>query len=166
MIVSEVGRTTSGSVSFPRRHQLALGVHLQPVMRDHRAFLGKAGDMLRLLLEIAQRDEERKVGVLVAGRLEHPVELRLHQFPDAVAPRLDHHAAAHLGIFRHVGRRDHGLVPLGKIVRPARIDRADGGLGRLVLGHDQEEDLRLARNSPARPKTTGSIETTAIPSTI
>ena len=139
MIVSEVGRTTSGSVSLPVGTSLPSGPDLEAMMRHDRAFLRETGDVLGFLFEIAERNEKREVGVLVAGRLEHLVELRLHQFPDAVAPRLDHHAAAHVGIFRHVGGGDDGLVPLGKIVRAARIDR---GLERLqflgirvILGH-------------------------------
>ena len=37
---------------------------LEPVVRDHRHLLGEALDVLGLLLEVAQRDEEREVGVL------------------------------------------------------------------------------------------------------
>ena len=140
MIVSRVGRTTSGSVSLPARHELALGVDLETVMRDDRAFLGETLDVLGFLFEIAERDEEREVGVLVAGRLEHLVELRLHLFPDAVAPRLDDHAAAHVGIFRHVGGGDDRLVPLGEIDRARGRDGVLGGLllrgvGRICVGH-------------------------------
>ena len=51
----------------------------------------------------------------MAGRLEHPVERALHVFPDAVAPRLDDHAAAHVGVLGEVGRADDLLIPFGKI---------------------------------------------------
>ena len=107
MIVSEVGRMTNGSASSPGRDHLRgavrLLLRLQAMMRDHGALRGEALGVLRLLLQIAQRDEQREVGVLVAGGLEHHVELALDVLPDAVAPRLDDHAAAHLGVLRHVG---------------------------------------------------------------
>ena len=51
-------------------------------MRDHGAFLGEPLDVLGLLLEVAQRDEEREVGVVVARVLEHPVEHALHVLPE------------------------------------------------------------------------------------
>ncbi len=145
-----------------RRHQLALGVHLQPVMRHDRAFLGEAGHVLGLLFEIAERDEKREVGVLVPRHLEHLIELRLHQFPDAVAPRLDDHAAAHFRIFGEIGRRNHGLVPFGEIVRAARADGGGRCLGR-ILGHKiQLFAPRAVRTSFTTPMITGSIETSAM----
>ena len=50
MMVSEVGRTTSGSSSFGVGIDHQLAVHrLQPVMGDDRHFLGEALDMLGLL---------------------------------------------------------------------------------------------------------------------
>jgi hypothetical protein len=85
MMVSEVGRTMSGSA----------GASDEPVVGDHRALLGEALHVRRLLLEEALGDEEREVGVLVARRLEHAIELALDVLPDGVAPRLDHHAPAH-----------------------------------------------------------------------
>ena len=63
MIVSLVGRTTSGSSSLPVGHQFAVGAGFEPMMRDHGAFLGKALDVLGLFFQIAQRDEEREIGV-------------------------------------------------------------------------------------------------------
>ena len=47
---------------------LPSGARLQPMMRDDRAFLGEALDVLGFLLQEAERDEQREVGVLVAGR--------------------------------------------------------------------------------------------------
>ncbi len=64
--------------------------------------------------------------------LEHPVELALHVFPDAVAPRLDDHAAAHVAVFGEVGGLDDLLVPLGEILVAAGIDGGFGGLGLRV----------------------------------
>ena len=104
MIVSQVGRTTSGSSSLPGGHELAVGSGLEAMMRDDGAFLGEALDVLGLLFQKAQRDEQREIGVLMAGLLEHPIEHALHVFPEGIAPRLDHHAAAHGGILGQIGR--------------------------------------------------------------
>ena len=65
------------------------------MVRHDGALLREALHVLGFLLEIRERDEEREVGVLVAGLLEHPVEDALHPLPDGVAMGLDHHAAAH-----------------------------------------------------------------------
>jgi hypothetical protein len=129
MIVSEVGRTTSGSSSWlcGIRHQLAVLGH-QPVVGDHRALLGEALDVRRLLLEERQRDEQREVRVDVAGVLEHAVEDPLHVLPQRVAPRLDHHAAAHRRVLGQVGGLDDLLVPLG-VVFGAGGDDGGGGFG-------------------------------------
>ena len=105
------------------RHHLAVRRRPPAVMRHDGAFLGEAFDVLRFFREIAQRNEKREVGVLVPGRLEHGVELALHVFPDAVAPRLDHHAAAHVGRFGQLGRADDLLIPFGKIFLAPRGDR-------------------------------------------
>jgi hypothetical protein len=57
-------------------------------------------DVLRLFSEIAYRDEEREIGILVPGVFEHPIELLLDVFPETVAPRLYDHAPPDiLGVF-------------------------------------------------------------------
>ena len=129
MIVSLVGRTMSGSSSLARRRglQAALAVGLQPMVRHHRALLGEALDVLGLLLQEAHRDEQREVGVLVPGGLEHRVEPPLDVLPDGVAPRLDDHAAADVGVLGQVGGLHDLLVPLGVVFFAGR---RDGGLGR------------------------------------
>ena len=96
-------------------------------MRDDGAFLGEALDVFRLLLEIRQRDEEREVGVLVAGLLEHPIEDRLHPLPHRVAERLDDHASADRRLLGEIGRLDDLLIPL-------RVVLGAGG-GNCVVGH-------------------------------
>ena len=98
----------------------AVGSNLQAVMRDNRAFFGEPFDVRRLLLDIADRNKQRKIGVLVARRLDHPVQLVLDIFPDAVAPWLDHHAASDIRVFREVSGADHLLVPLGEIFDSGR----------------------------------------------
>jgi hypothetical protein len=78
------------------RHQAA-ALGLKPVMGDDRHLLGEPLHMLALLREEAQGNEEREIAVVVAERLDAAVQLRLDQLPDAVAPRLDDHTAAHRG---------------------------------------------------------------------
>ena len=88
MMVSEVGRTTSGSSSSGVGIGLQLAVdRLQPVMGDHRHFLGEAFDMLGLLGDEGERDEQREIAILVAGGLDAAVQLRLDLFPDPHSPR-------------------------------------------------------------------------------
>jgi len=70
-------------------------VRLQTVVGDDGALLGKALDVLGLAAQERFGDEERKIGVDVAGGLEHVVELTLYLFPDGVAVGLDDHASAH-----------------------------------------------------------------------
>ena len=116
MIVSLVGPHDERLFELARGLQSSAGLRLETMMRDDRALLREPFDVLRFLLEERERDEEREVRVHVAGVLEHPVQRPLDVFPDAVAPRLDHHAPANRGIFRHVGGLDHLLVPLRVVV--------------------------------------------------
>ena len=116
-----------GLLELAGRDQLPLRREFEAVVRDDGAFLGEAFDMLRLLLEIRQRDEEREVGVLVTGLLEHPVEDRLHPLPHRVAERLDDHASADRRLLGEIGRLDDLLIPL-------RVVLGAGG-GDCVVGH-------------------------------
>ena len=94
-------------------------------MRNDRAFLGEAFHVFGFFCEITQRNKQREIGVAMSGGVKHRVELALHVFPDPVAPRPNHHAAAHVGRLGHFGRADDLLIPLRKIfVPPGR----DGGL--------------------------------------
>jgi hypothetical protein len=86
------------------------------------------------------RDEEREVGVLVAGGLEARVELALDLLPHGVAVGLDDHAALdHLGGLGHLGLADHVLVPLrvvlgaGVIFPPALPTCSDWSLSCSLL---------------------------------
>ena len=92
------------------------GDRLEPMMRDDGAFLGEALGHLLFLGEERLGDEQRKVGVDVAGVLEHAVEGPLHLLPDGVAVRLDDHAAAHVGVLRQAGVLDDVEIPLRVIV--------------------------------------------------
>ena len=106
---------------FARRHEFPFA-HLEPVVRDDGAFLREPLHMRRLFLEVAQRNEEREVGIAMAGRFEHSVQHRLHALPDRVAPWLHDHATAHLRVLGEVRRADDLLIPLWKILSPLRGD--------------------------------------------
>jgi hypothetical protein len=72
MIVSLVGRTTSGSVNFDSGSGTnPFLIHLEPVMRNHGTFLGEAFDVLSFLGEITQRNEKGKIGVAMTGGANH-----------------------------------------------------------------------------------------------
>ena len=118
-----------GELRAGRGTQFAIRPDIEPVVRDDRAFLCEALDVSRFFFEITERNEERKIRVPVAGRLEHGIERALHGFPDAVAPGLDNHAAAHVGVFREIGGTDDLLIPLGEILRACRGD------GCLLVAH-------------------------------
>ncbi len=105
MIVSEVGRTTrrSSSTSLP------------PCVTQ--ATCGaKPSHVLGLLHQQAFRDEQRKVGVDVAGGLEPAIEPLLHQLPDRVAVRADDHAALHGRIVGQLGAADDVDVPAPEVL--------------------------------------------------
>ena len=129
MIVSEVGRTTSGSGSSAAGPQAAVGVLLEAVVGDHRHLLREPLDVLRLLLEVAERDEQREVGVRAARLLDRVVERALHQLPDPVAPGADHHAAADVVELGDLGVADDALEPLREVLRAGG---ADPGFALLV----------------------------------
>ena len=93
------------------------------MMGDHRAFLGEPFDVCGLLLEIAERNKQRKIGIFVAGRLDHRIQLSLDIFPDAVSPWLDHHAASDFRVFREVSGADDLLIPLREIFGSGGSDR-------------------------------------------
>ena len=97
-------------------------LRFQPVVGDYGAFRGEAFGMLRFLFQIGDRNQEGEIGVRMAGVLEALVQVLLNEFPNGVAPWLDDHAAADLGIFRHVGGLDDLLVPLGEILGAGRGD--------------------------------------------
>ena len=111
------------------------------MVRYDRAFLGEALDVGRFLLKVAERNEKREISVLVAGRFEHSVQDSLHAFPECVAPWLDDHATAHLGILGQIRRADDLLIPLWKILIPPWRD------GRLLfLAHG----LQIITGAPSR----------------
>ena len=96
--------------------QPALAVGDQAVVGDDRHLLGEALDVLGLAGEVRKRDEQREVAVRDARGLDAVVHQALDALPDAVAPGLDHHAAAHARFLGEVGGGDDFLIPLGEIV--------------------------------------------------
>ena len=91
---------------------------------DHGTLLGKALDVLGLLLEMSKRYEKGEVRVLVTGRLKHGIKGTLHPLPEGVAPGPDDHATTDLRVFRHFGVPDDLLIPLGKILLATRGNSA------------------------------------------
>src|SRR3546814_13768993 len=75
-------------------HELAPAVGNQTVVRDDRHFLRETIDMVGFLFKEAQGNEQREIGVLDARLLDRGGHHRLDAFLDALARRLDHHAAA------------------------------------------------------------------------
>ena len=96
-------------------HAAAVGVVHQAVVGHHGALLGKALHMLGLAAEETFGDEEGEVGVLVAGGLEHAVQLGLHLLPDGVAVGFDDHASADGALFGQVGAHHQLVVPFGVV---------------------------------------------------
>ena len=145
MIVSDVGRTISGSSSLASgiENQLAALV-LQAMVRDDRHLLGEAFHVLGFLGDEAHRNEQREVAVVVAGILDALVELGLDALPHAPAPRLDDHAAAHGARLGHVAVANGGLIPLGETLL--------AGDGERALAHCS----LLRMNSPATPFSFGA----------
>ena len=86
---------------------------------DHRHLFGEALDMFRLALKIGERNEDRKIGIVVAGRFDPIIKKPLHPFPNAIAPWLDNHATAHARFLGHIGSCDDFLIPCSKIISTA-----------------------------------------------
>jgi hypothetical protein len=68
--------------------------------------------------EITLGDEQREIGILVSGFLEHLVERPLHLLPDGIPVGTDHHAAADRAVIGQLGTSDDLVVP-GAEVRSA-----------------------------------------------
>ena len=85
---------------------------------------GEPLDVLRLLGEVALRDEQREVHVLVAGALDHGVERVAGPLPEGEAVGADDHAALDRRVVGQLGAADHVDVPAVEVV----------GLRRDLLG--------------------------------
>ena len=105
MMTSEVGT-----------HDQRLGELLVAAAGDPRHLRREPLDVFLLLHQEACRNEEREVGVDVAGRLEATVQPLLDQLPDRVAVRPDRHAALDLGVVGEL-RPPHDIeIPAGKVL--------------------------------------------------
>ena len=71
----------SGSSSLPPGLS-PFSPFLQLGMGDDRAFHGEAFDVLGFLGEKTLRNQQREIGVDVAGLLEPPIEIALDRLPD------------------------------------------------------------------------------------
>ncbi len=112
-----LGGRTDNQLLFELRfrvhhHAGPVGVVHQAVVRDHGALLGESRHMLGLTAEEGLGDEEREIGVLHAGALEHAVQRGLHLLPDGVSVGFDDHAAAHGGLLCEIGFQGQVVVPL------------------------------------------------------
>ncbi len=103
---------------------------LAAAVRDDGQLGGEAFHVLGFELQEGLGDEEREVGVLGPGLLDAPVELGLHELPDAVAPGPDDHGAAGGAVVRHLGAGDHLLVPAREVL----FTRDDRTLGHGCAG--------------------------------
>ncbi len=82
-------------------------------MRHDRTFFRESFGVFFFLFEKRFRHEEREIGILMPGRLEHVIQRALHLLPDREAVRLDDHTASNRRILGQVGALDEFVVPLG-----------------------------------------------------
>ena len=94
-----------------RAHVERLFELLAAAVSHHRAFRGEPLHVLGLPLHEALGNEEREVGVHMAGVLEHPVQGPLHLLPDGVSVGADDHASPHRGVLGQLGLGDDVAVP-------------------------------------------------------
>src|SRR3546814_10358578 len=92
-------------------------------MRNDLHFLGETIDMVGFLLKEAQRDEQWKITVLDAHVLDARVHDRLDAFPDAIAPRLDLHAAPHPRFLGEIGLGNDILIPGREVGLTGYVER-------------------------------------------
>ena len=97
-------------------HALPVGVVHKAVVRHHGALLGESGHVLCFFAEEGFRNEEGEICVLYSGFLKGFVQDGLHLFPDGIAVRLDHHAAADGGLFGQICLDYYVVIPLGIIL--------------------------------------------------
>src|SRR5574344_1827451 len=74
-------------------------IHLQTVVGDYRALLGKTLNVFGLLAEKRLGDKQRQIGIDVTSFLKTAIKLSLHLLPDSIAIRLDYHTASYSRIF-------------------------------------------------------------------
>src|SRR6185436_11859354 len=87
-----------------------------------------------LLAQEALRDEEREVGVAVAGLLEHPVHHPLDVLPERVPVGADDHAALHVRVVRQLRLEDQVHEPLGETLLTRSELVSHGALRTMAAG--------------------------------
>ncbi len=115
---------------------------LAAAVRDVRDLRRKPLDVLRLALEEALGNEQRKVRVHVTGSLDPIVQGPLQQLPDGVAVGPDHHASFDRRVVGQLRPAHDIQVPAREILRARRDFRDERFLGFL---HHRSSDPRTAR---------------------
>src|SRR5258705_2480347 len=128
-------------------------------MRDESDLLGETLNVLCFFGEAADRNEQREIRVRMPRRPEHVVQGALHQLPQPVAVRPDHHAAAYRRVVGELGLGNDVAVPLAEVLRawcdPLRFSV-------LSLRHQSKNPLRsLSRGTfasvpPLRSRTSAT----------
>ena len=103
-----------------RADRQPLGQLFAAALRHPRDFGREAFDVLGFSDEQTLRNEEREVGVFVAGRFEPRVEMLLQILPQPEAVGPQHDAAAHRRIRNELGLQADGGVPSGEVGRLRR----------------------------------------------
>ena len=70
-----------GFFEFARGLQTAAWFGFEAMMGDDSAFLGESFDMFGFLFKETDRNEQREIGIDVAGRLESEIQLAVECFP-------------------------------------------------------------------------------------
>ncbi len=93
-------------------HAGAVGVVFQTIVGYYGTFFGKAFDVLSLTTKERLGYEQREVGILHAGLLEHFVKSALHLFPDGVTIGLYYHTSSYSRLFCEVSLNHEIVIPL------------------------------------------------------
>ena len=84
-------------------------------VRDDRELGREPLDVLRLALQVAFRDQQREVRVLMTGLLDPPVQVGLQQLPEPVAVGPDDHRALDRAAVDQLGLEDQFVIPGGEV---------------------------------------------------
>jgi hypothetical protein len=116
-----------------RPHDEPLFELLAAAVRDVGDLRREPFDVLGFLVEQALGDEQRKIRVHVAGRLDAAIQRLLDQLPDRISVGADHHAPFDGRIVCELRPPDDIEVPAREILR-LRGDFGDEGRGAATLG--------------------------------
>jgi len=114
MIVSEVA-LLQVVAQRAARFQFSIGIRFQARVRDDGAFPCEAFDVLGFPWRSNSADEQWEVRITMPSGAKHPVELALQCFPNAVAPRANHHATAYIRRLGQFRSANDLLIPFRKI---------------------------------------------------